>query len=936
MGKKIVVGPIPNGLRTDVLPFNIDNTNFSKLINAYQQRARVKRKRGTTLLKRFQRFLGTTDVFGNITVIIEPASVSDPILTGSVTVTIGSEIFSDPGTTADPADQILITNSLGAVHTLNRTTGVLTITGSIPNTTVNYYPTLPVMGLEDLNLTSTNYPGTLAFDTKYSYNIQTVFPYSIYDVSFYKNPPLDATNLPAYVRKATPTPFYWNGEDYQQFWTTNYQGALWATNGIRVPFVGASSRIGMQFAGPGTTPALTLATRIDSTTMEFTIVGNPLIIGDFVFANEFLRAGAYATGLNLQTGYLITQGDVFRVRFPFANIPAGAYTPGILQYLTNTSDPTVDVLRWYDGDPTNGVPSTQTFSALGHGWVNFMPPLSNLNFSIADLPLKQYYLVGGRMIVPFKDRLLILGPVIQASTDSPIYLQDTIIYSQNGTPYYTSSFSAPAVNYPLNPNVIAVNGQTYSPILLPDNQTATPTAWFEDFTGFGGFISAGVSSPITTAEINDDVLIVGFSSIQTRLVYSGNDIVPFNFFIINSEYGSSSTFSSINLDEGIMTRGNRGMIITNQTSAKRFDVDILDQVFQMSGLENGIERITSQRDFIKEWIYFTYPSNQVNYKFPNQTLFYNYRDQSWAIFNESYTTYGQFRRQTGFTWATVGLTYPSWSEWSDPWNSGSNTLLNPDVIGGNQQGFVMVRDTGTTGEGTSLYIQNITGNTVFSPNHNLNDGDFITISDALGTIGTSVNNKIFSVFATTTDTFKLNPSIPAGTYLGGGYIKRMYRPFIQTRQFPLAWDLARKVRIGVQQYLLTKTEYSQIQLLIFLSQDSASAYNDNVEQVNSGLIYSTVLYTCPESTNLGLTPANTNLQMIVEQNVVEPLKAESPQAQIWHRINTSLIGDTVQLGFTLSDAQMRAVDANGNPISQFSEIELHGFVIDVSPSSLLS
>ena len=44
---KIVVGPIPKGLRKDVEPFNIDNSNFPVLLNAYQWRGRVKRKRGT-------------------------------------------------------------------------------------------------------------------------------------------------------------------------------------------------------------------------------------------------------------------------------------------------------------------------------------------------------------------------------------------------------------------------------------------------------------------------------------------------------------------------------------------------------------------------------------------------------------------------------------------------------------------------------------------------------------------------------------------------------------------------------------------------------------------------------------------------------------------------------------------------------------------------
>ncbi len=95
---------------------------------------------------------------------------------------------------------------------------------------------------------------------------------------------------------------------------------------------------------------------------------------------------------------------------------------------------------------------------------------------------------------------------------------------------------------------------------------------------------------------------------------------------------------------------------------------------------------------------------------------------------------------------------------------------------------------------------------------------------------------------------------------------------------------------------------------------------------NNALIYSNVLFTCPESTNLGLTPFNSNLQQANYNN----------QQQIWHRINTSLIGDTVQVGFWLSDDQMMAVDDSGNPISQFAEIEIHAFILEVNPSQMLS
>lgn len=921
MGEKIIVGPIDKGLRTDRLPFNIDNDSFPMLINAYQWRGRAKRKRGTSFLARLQRTFNsgtsfiTLDGSGNGNLITGfSLQTNSAIVPGSVVLTdIDSPglSYTDPG-----KNGILVGNPSGS-GTINYASGAIVITVSLGHRITaifNYNPALPVMGLEDLTLTSTQFPNTLAFDTTYSYNVPTTAPYTPYDVSFYKNPAADPVNLPGYAPKATQTALTWNGQNYQQFWTVNYEGALWATNGISVPFT--TTNVGMQFvtitnvainaAGP---PAIVTIT---------TSLNHGLVVGDFVFINEIIGM----TGINFQTGYVIATpaANQIQVEFPNAMI-AGAYASGgIVQYLTNRINPALDTLRWFDGDPTINVGV--------NGWVNFAPPISQSNFSISNLPAAQYYLVTARMIVPFKDRLLFIGPVVQTSAaGSQVYLQDTIIYSQNSTPYYTASFTG---NVDL-PTTI------FHPILVPQNQTATANAYFSDSTGFGGFIVAGISQPIITVGANEDALILGFSYTQMQLVYTQNDILPFNFFIINSEKGSSSTFSSIVMDNGVMTRGNRGIIITNQRGCERIDIPILDQIFEMQLSNNGAERICSQRDFDNEWIYLTYLSNEQTYIFPNQTLLYNYRDNSWAIFNECFTTYGTFRKVSGYTWLTIP--WP-WNQWNEPWNAGSTANLEPDVIGGNQQGFILIREDSTS-EGTSLYIQNIVGTTVTSPNHCLNDGDYIYITNALGM--TNVNNLIFQVSSPSTNTFTILPTgtnaLPSGTYIGSGLITRLYIPQIQTKQFPTAWGMGRKTRLGVQQYLLTKTDKAQVTLLIFLSQDVAEAYNQgnivpapNTE--NNSLIYSAILYTCPESINLGLTPANTNLLQLNRLDGSSNLA--NSQGQIWHRVNTSLIGDTVQLEITLSDEQMTTVNDDGSFISQFAEIELHGIILDVTPSQLLS
>jgi len=906
MGQKLIVGPINKGLRNDVEAFNIDNDSFPVLINAYQWRGRAKRKRGTSFLTRLRRYFDSTNASyntGTTTFTLNGSGEGNLLVNASWTLQTngniepGGVIITAPGPTVytDPA----MDGTLSPSGSINYATGAITIAAEVGNAVsviFSYFPDLPVMGLREFFISTQAFPAFIDFDTTYSYNTINTTPFTTYDVSFYKNPATG--DFPGYIEKTSVTPATWNAQDYQQFYTVNYQGAIWATNGINMPF--SITNIGMHFraiqniavtaAGP---PSL----------VSFQVNGHGLVQGDFIYINEVVSDPSGPTGLfgiNFQTGYviLVTGANTFNAEFPNATI-TGAYAGGgIAQYLTNRSDVTKDCLRWYDGDPTDGNLTTPTLN--GHkGWVNFCPPLSQSNFIIADLPADQWYLVGARVIVPFKDRLLFFGPVVQTSSaGSQIYLPDTVIYSQNGTPYYTVSYTNdpnPAVDNPTSPQTI------FTPILLPINQTGTPSSFFGDSTGFGGYIQAAIDQDMISVSTNEDALIVGFTSTQTRLVYSGNDIVPFNFFIINSEYGTGSTFSTINMDKGVLTTGSRGILTTSQTESRRIDLEIPDEIFQFRLTDNGLLRVTATRDYINEWIYFTYPYGQIDYRFPTQTLQFNYRDNSWAVFRETYTTYGQFNKQDGFTWQTVGNTFATWEEWDEPWNAGTSNLLQPLVTAGNQQGFVLIRDDGT-GEGESLYIRAISGDTVTCPDHCLNTGDYILIKGCIGTNVGIINGHTFSIRVVDNDSFiiELGP-IHSVTYLGRGLVERIYVPFIQSKQFPAAWADARKTRLGPQQYLLTATQNSQITLLIYLSQNASSPYNDgpivpeaNVE--NNALVYSTVLYTCPESTNLGLTPANINLNSVTAEQ----------QKQIWHRINTSLLGDTVQVAFTLSAAQLEA------------------------------
>src|SRR5258706_9835523 len=100
MSEKIIVGPIDQGLRTNREPFNIDNDTFPQIINAYQWRGRLRRKRGTQFLGRLTRFFDSTSISYSSATTFNLVAGAGNILTGfglesSGNIVPGSVIITD-------------------------------------------------------------------------------------------------------------------------------------------------------------------------------------------------------------------------------------------------------------------------------------------------------------------------------------------------------------------------------------------------------------------------------------------------------------------------------------------------------------------------------------------------------------------------------------------------------------------------------------------------------------------------------------------------------------------------------------------------------------------------------------------------------------------------------------------------------------------------
>ena len=882
----IIIANFDTGFETDKAPFLINNDAFPEINNAYVWRDRLKKKRGVSQLGRLQRNSvalatgqstdGAGAFSGNLITILSLESNSTFSTTG-LSIIIGADTFTD----TTPATGIL-TGSIGGTGTFNYATGALVISGATAATAISvtfgYYPNIPVMGIRQFNQNFTgastpdnvNFPLYVFFDRFYSYLYKgTTGPF--YDVNYYFG---------------SGVHFLWSGQDYQQFWTTNYQGAMFATNNVP----GFNFLSGTYTAGTGTS---TITFNFKNGASNFTT----LVIGDTLYFNEWNAGGST---LNTLTGTVsdITGAAAGNYVVTFTSTPTAAGT-GIVQLLTNTI-PGQDGIKYFIGDPI-GSPPVPT---LTKGWVNFAPPLSN-----AASPS---YLVGAKIIIPFKNRLLFFATWTKTSTGAVIYNPNQLVACQNGTVFYANTG-------------------------LPPNQTADPTSFYQNVVGKGLRLNAPISQEIICVNPNNDVVIVIFENQPLKLYSTGDDSAPFLYQTISTEFGAQSTFSGIPLDAGMLSIGPYGFALTDQNSARRFDLPIPDQVFNIRQEDHGINRVCAVRDWRNEFVYFTFPTNansadnsaQNAWKFPTTTLAFNYRDNLWSTFTENYTAYGNFKYNGSYTWADLGSKFGTWAGWTNPWNFGATQSKYPFIACGNQQGFVMLKQESTS-EAQSQYIKSITitGSglstivTITSPNHNLNDGDYILIQNAIGVA--NVNGVIFSITVSESlpDTFTLfltesqqqAPNLPAfnnpptNAYVGGGTYSRLTNINILTKQFPLNWQDGRQTRLGTQRYLLSTTTAGQITANLFVNQNNNLAANTT--EYSPYLPFSNVLLTCFEGNDLNLT--------------------QGDQDQIWHRINTAVIGDTVQVGFTLSDAQMR------DPMANQEEIELFAIILSVAPGPTLA
>jgi hypothetical protein len=432
-------------------------------------------------------------------------------------------------------------------------------------------------------------------------------------------------------------------------------------------------------------------------------------------------------------------------------------------------------------------------------------------------------------------------------------------------------------------------------------------SWRDDIRGQGGFLDIPTSEDIVSIGFVRDNLVIYCERSTWQLRYTWRSIAPFQIERVNSELGAESTFASIQFDTSLVTVGDKGILECDSYKAERIDIKIPDFVFQFNTLNNGVSRVQGIRDFPNRLAYWTIPLVQfypnvgnTNWIFPTARLLYNYENDSWAIFNDSLTTLGNFQLQTSPNWLQIPQT---WIEYEQTWLD--DDAGDPVIVGGNQQGFIEQLDQLTVND-PSLFISNIVNNgagiaQITSPNHNMQNGFVIGIRGIPATTPFSnLNGGIFAITVVDQNNFTLNAfnaadnqfdipivGTPSGTYVGGGLINIRENFNITSKKFNFL-DEGQNVQMGYIDVLMPAISEGEISLFVYLNYDDVNPSNT---------LYSNKI--------VGVTPEtpDTFFNTVIPTSPSQFAVAKDG-TKFWQRVYCPTRANFITLQYTFSNAQM--------------------------------
>jgi len=582
----------------------------------------------------------------------------------------------------------------------------------------------------------------------------------------------------------------WNGTDSDFFWATNYRGSDTETRNFFVTNFVNDAGSPMRYT---TGSAWTTFQPCISGTQQTEVLSTTLASGSAAYGPDFL------TNLPIIQGTIVitvshnggTENDiVFRDTPKDGTLVSTGSNSGTINYTTGEIN------------------------------LSFSPVLPGAgNWTVTSVyDDETNYIFTARILIPYYGRLLALNTWEGATSGGAISYFNRCRFSQVGNPVQQD-------------------------------------AWRSDVFGKGGFLDAPTNQAITGAIFYKNTLIVTFERSTWRLQYIGEYGLPFIWERISSDFGSESTFSSVLFDDGVLSVGDKAIVSSSGGDVQRIDLDIPDTVYSFRNADNGVKRVQGIRDFRKELVFWCFSDVSDFYQneyYPDKTLVFNYRNNTFAFFRNNVTCFGNFQYPAEITWDRLDI---YWSNENITWDTGIQKSY-PTIACGNQQGFAHFYgypDAETSVDSTinamdqeSLAVKSVTiasANgpvTLEIPNHNLKTDEIIYLTGLIylvtanSTPGTTnLNDQIYSVRIVDEDNVILSQwdqdvkesvenfsATSTGTYIGGGVVALFPKIEIETKDFNPAKQIGQNIKTSYVDFLFDTSSSTAISVEMKMNTNS--------------------------------------------------------------------------------------------------------------------
>ena len=207
-----------------------------------------------------------------------------------------------------------------------------------------------------------------------------------------------------------------------------------------------------------------------------------------------------------------------------------------------------------------------------------------------------------------------------------------------------------------------------------------------------GLLQEDTSENITGVSILGNVLAINFERSNRTLEKTRDVFNPYFIRKVPSVLGTNAKFSAVSWSDEVKSVGKTGVISTDGRKSGRVDnkipyftADEIDQSdFNLT--YGGFDRINNQ-------FLWAYKSDEADTTTQDKVLVNNYEEDTWAVYDERFSVFGQTDKGAELTWDDIDETggNESWAQWDtteELWDKIGLTAAVQKTLAGDDLGFI--------------------------------------------------------------------------------------------------------------------------------------------------------------------------------------------------------------------------------------------------------